>query len=90
MGRPNWPINTNYAGGTSCCAADAGGTRFAWSSLHSGGANFVFADGTVRFLAQTIANDPSQTNAAKPVSANYPLQNLYFKDDGNEITGVDF
>ena len=49
MGRPNWPINTKYAGGATCCAGDTGGTRFAWTSLHSGGANFVFADGAVHF-----------------------------------------
>jgi prepilin-type N-terminal cleavage/methylation domain-containing protein/prepilin-type processing-associated H-X9-DG protein len=90
MGRPNWPINTPYAGGTTCCAADTGGTRFAWTSQHSGGANFVFADGSVHFLSQSIANDPAQQNANKPVYANYPLQNLYFRDDGNPLTGVDF
>jgi prepilin-type N-terminal cleavage/methylation domain-containing protein/prepilin-type processing-associated H-X9-DG protein len=90
MGRPNWPINTKYAGGTTCCVADTGGTRFAWASLHSGGANFVFADATVHFLSQNIASDPNQRNANKAIPTNFPLQNLYFRDDGNPITGVDF
>jgi prepilin-type N-terminal cleavage/methylation domain-containing protein/prepilin-type processing-associated H-X9-DG protein len=89
MGRPNWPINTKYAGGNACCAADAGGTRFAWSSLHGGGANFVFADASVHFLPQSIAGDPGQQTASKPTPANWPLQNLYFKDDGNAVN-VDF
>jgi prepilin-type N-terminal cleavage/methylation domain-containing protein/prepilin-type processing-associated H-X9-DG protein len=89
MGRPNWPINTKYAGGATCCAGDTGGTRFAWSSLHPGGANFVFADGSVHFLSQSIAGDPCQQNANKPVPTNFPLQNLYFKNDGNPIIGVD-
>ena len=90
MGRPNWPINTKYAGGATCCAGDTGGTRFAWSSLHTGGANFVFADGSVHFLLDTIAGDPNQQNANKPVATDYPLQNLYFRDDGHPLTGVDF
>jgi prepilin-type N-terminal cleavage/methylation domain-containing protein/prepilin-type processing-associated H-X9-DG protein len=90
MGRPNWPINTRYAGGSTCCAADTAGTRFAWTSLHTGGANFAFADGAVHFLSETIASDPNQRNASKAVATNYPLQNLYFRDDGNPLTGVDF
>jgi prepilin-type N-terminal cleavage/methylation domain-containing protein/prepilin-type processing-associated H-X9-DG protein len=90
MGRPNWPINTKYAGGATCCIGDTGGTRFAWSSLHPGGANFVFADATVHFLSQNLANDPTQMNANKPTPANFAFQNLYFKDDGNSVNGVDF
>jgi hypothetical protein len=35
LGRPNWPINTRYAGGTACCGADSGCTRYTWS-LHPG------------------------------------------------------
>ncbi len=90
LGRPNWPINTKYAGGATCCAGDTGGTRFSWSSLHPGGANFVFCDGSVHFLRETIDNDPNQRKAIKPFPSNYTLQNLYFRDDGNPIVGVDF
>jgi prepilin-type processing-associated H-X9-DG protein len=52
-------------------------------------ANFVFADGSIHYLLDTIACDPNQQNANKPVPANYPLQNLYFRDDGNRLIGVD-
>ncbi len=84
IGRPTWPLDTTYAGGSSCCAGDTGCTRYAWSSLH-GGANFVFCDASVHYLPDTVPNDPSQETCSKPVSANFTLLNLYLRDDGNPV-----
>ncbi|MGH7223638.1 MAG: DUF1559 domain-containing protein, partial [Gemmataceae bacterium] len=85
IGRPTWPINTPYAGG-----ADASCTRYAWSSYHVGGANFAFCDGSVHYLRNDLANDPSQQNCNKPVPTNFPLVTLYFSSDGYVVSGSDF
>jgi prepilin-type N-terminal cleavage/methylation domain-containing protein/prepilin-type processing-associated H-X9-DG protein len=90
IGRPTWPLNTPYGGGHVCCTSDSVCTRYAFSSLHTGGVNFAFCDGSVHFLPTSIPTDPSQANCNKPVPANFTLLNLYFKDDGNVVNGNDF
>jgi prepilin-type N-terminal cleavage/methylation domain-containing protein/prepilin-type processing-associated H-X9-DG protein len=92
IGRPTWPINTKYAGGTPCCGGDtaANCTRFAWSSLHPGGANFAFCDGSVHFLRTGISTDLSQETCNKPVPSNFTYFNLYFGNDGFEVNQSEF
>jgi prepilin-type N-terminal cleavage/methylation domain-containing protein/prepilin-type processing-associated H-X9-DG protein len=88
LGRPTWPINTKYPGTSPCCGGDTTGCkRYAWSSLHSQGANFVFCDASVHYLSQNIDSDPNEQSCAKPVPSNWTYQNLYFKDDGNPVNG---
>src|SRR3954471_18754324 len=62
IGRPTWALNSKYAGGDGCCASDTKCTRYAWSSVHSGGVTFAFCDGSIHFLRDNIDHDPDQEN----------------------------
>jgi prepilin-type processing-associated H-X9-DG protein len=58
----NWGINSNWANqnansGVGCTPVPANaGKSYAWvfNSAHPGGAQFVFCDGSVQFLSQTL------------------------------------
>lgn len=95
IGRPTWPINTPYQGGLpvqgSATGTDPTCSSLTWTSLHTGGANFVFCDGSVHFIAQSIGNPADfQMNCTHPLTmTNDPLLNLYFKNDGNPVPVVD-
>jgi prepilin-type N-terminal cleavage/methylation domain-containing protein/prepilin-type processing-associated H-X9-DG protein len=97
VGRPVWPINTSYDGafnGASTCKV------YAWSSMHPGGANFVFCDASVHFLSETIETYTFPNPCTNTAVGQFPMppdpypnflyQNLYFRADGNVIRGADF
>ena len=94
-GRGAWPPNTPYPG-TLRGAGDPLGKRLAWSSLHPGGINVSFTDGSVHFISEDIDSivnwsHSSDTNfyrmhlAYSAADLNRVYQNLFRPDDGNPI-----
>ncbi len=86
------PANVLNAAGRCCISGnDPKNLRGAASSLHAGGANFLFCDGHCQFLSQTIAAHPSPAplnpRGAQTiyVPVNFIYNNLYNRTDGNVV-----
>jgi prepilin-type N-terminal cleavage/methylation domain-containing protein/prepilin-type processing-associated H-X9-DG protein len=78
------PANAlNGSGGCCNSANDPNDIRSSTSSLHPGGAQYAFCDGSVRFIRQTIAYFPANLPGDGPGAAvNFVFNKLYHPKDG--------
>jgi prepilin-type processing-associated H-X9-DG protein len=77
------------ASGTCCNNTgvnDPNDIRSATNSLHSGGAQFAFCDGSVKFIRQTIAYYPANL-AHDDATKDFLFNNLYQPRDGRVLVG---
>jgi prepilin-type N-terminal cleavage/methylation domain-containing protein/prepilin-type processing-associated H-X9-DG protein len=94
-GRPGLRMNARMGDGVTPPAlpqdpfsGDNNCARLCWGSLHPGGANFLLADGSARFLRENIETAPDEDWCAFPASTrNFLYQNLTHPADGNPVSG---
>jgi type II secretory pathway pseudopilin PulG len=95
-GRPGYGINVRNSAAppNGTVAATSASERFAFTSLHPGGSNFLRCDAGVWFITNGVDADPTQLHSADPTNpantTNYTLQLLMDPIDGRpvDLTGI--
>jgi len=80
-----FPPNTPYTGNWPCCGNDPDAKRANALSLHPGGLNFAFCDGSVTFISETIEASPvtsASWSTRTAVINDFVWRKLYWANDG--------
>lgn len=79
------PPNSPYVGNWPCCGSDPQATRGNAVSMHPGGLNYAFCDGSVHFIAENIESSPVLNNTwkqkNKPLKNDFVYRKLYWAND---------
>jgi prepilin-type N-terminal cleavage/methylation domain-containing protein/prepilin-type processing-associated H-X9-DG protein len=98
--RPDNPNQGGYGGSPNCGGCPkahyltSDGERLGFSSMHPGGCNFAFCDGSVHFISSGISSDPIGNTAQFPIDSHfqtnwyaYTLNLLCIANDGYPLPG---
>ncbi|WP_168219481.1 DUF1559 domain-containing protein [Limnoglobus roseus] len=87
-GRIGYKINPQPAAGT--VYTNGNNERLAYTSLHTGGVNFAFADGSIRFIRDTLDCDPADVHTNFPTlpatAINFTGARLELPNDGQTVS----
>src|SRR5262245_61339302 len=85
-GRAGRGLNIPYPGSPPPPTTTSACERLGFTSLHTGGVNFLLGDGHVQFIRNAIPADQSADHCAFPAATgNFTWQNLIHPSDGNPI-----
>jgi len=81
----NWGLAESHGGGEQPLNCTFGAAcREGFSSVHTGGAQFLMADGAVRFISENIDHNPD-TGGANDFLVNSTYERLLGRNDGQPI-----
>jgi prepilin-type N-terminal cleavage/methylation domain-containing protein/prepilin-type processing-associated H-X9-DG protein len=88
QGTVRFPVNTPLEAQLNPAQVGDACSRFAWTSNHSGGANFLFGDGSVRFVSQSIESyKPNYTGGETGCTILNPAPSYLYQNLGNPSDG---